>query len=400
MGTLHLAAISLTFPVVMTTGSVAVGLGVGVSAVISRAVGRGDTALIRRLTTDSLTLSLLVVALFIAVGMATIDPLFRAMGADEQSLPLIRSFMRIWYPGMIFLVTPMIGNNAIRASGDTVWPSLLTIVSAGINIVLDPLMIFGLWGFPRMGIAGAATATVIARAMSLLGAIWILHVRKRMLSLDLPRMSEVIESWGRILHIGLPAIGAAVIIPAASGVLTAMLARYGPASVAAFGVATRIESFSMVAIYALSASLVPFLGQNFGAGMVDRMREGIRAAVAMCLLWGLFTAALLQLTAGTICRWFVSDPAVIRQAVEYLRWVPISFALQGVALVASAALNAIGRPLPATLLTLLRMVILTIPLAWLGCWWLGPRGILGAVGLANAVAGIGALLWIRRQWPA
>jgi putative MATE family efflux protein len=396
LGTEALAAISFTFPVVMTVGSVAVGLGVGASSVISVAVGRGDARRIRRLTTDSLSLSLAIVGIFVVLGLATIDPVFRFLGADDTILPIIRSYMRIWYPGMIFLVVPMVGNNAIRASGDAVWPCVLTTLSAGLNILLDPLLIFGLAGLVPMGIAGAAVAATIARAVSLLGSLWILHCRKGMLDLTLPQLAEVLDSWGRILRIGLPAIGAAVIIPTSSAILTAMMARFGPGAVAAFGVATRIESFAMVTLYALSASLIPFLGQNLGAGRIHRMRYALRLSFGGCVVWGLLVAVILALAARPISGLFDPHPLVVEPAALYLRLVPISFALQGFALVAASAFNALGRPLSATVLTALRTMVLTIPLAWLGCRWFGPQGAFAAIGLANAIAGVASLLWIRR----
>ena len=156
LGTAPLAAISFTFPVVMTVGSITIGLGVGTCSVLSRAIGEGDHRKVQRLATDSLILSLLVVGFFILVGILTIDPLFEAMGADSETLPLIREYMSIWYFGMMFLVVPMVGNNALRASGDTINPSIIMTVSALINVILDPILIYGLGPFPRLEIKGAA----------------------------------------------------------------------------------------------------------------------------------------------------------------------------------------------------------------------------------------------------
>jgi putative MATE family efflux protein len=396
LGTESLAAISLAFPVIMAVGSIAVGLGVGASAVLAQAVGRGDRRQIRRLTTDCLLLSIMIVGFFIVLGLATLDPLFRFLGADDKTLPLVGGYMRIWYPGMIFLVVPMIGNNALRASGEAFWPATLTILSAGFNILLDPILIFGMAGLEPMGIAGAAVAATIARAASLLGSLWILHFRKGMLDLAFPPLAEVLDSWRRILRIGLPAMGAAMIIPASSAILTAMMARFGSPAVAAFGVATRIESFAMVALYALSASLIPFLGQNLGAGHTHRMTRALRLAFAGCSVWGLLVAAVLAVAARPITGLFDPHPLVVERAALYLRLVPISFALQGFALVAASAFNALGRPMSAAALTALRTMGLTIPLAWFGCQWFGPQGAFAAIGLTNAIAGVASLMWIRR----
>jgi len=121
---------------------------------------------VRRLTTDGLLLSSGIVSLFVIAGITTIQPLFFLLGARGEILRLVKTYMLIWYCGMPFVVIPMVGNNAIRATGDTKTPSLIMVSSMSINIVLDPLFIFGIGFFPKLGLAGAALATVIARTCS------------------------------------------------------------------------------------------------------------------------------------------------------------------------------------------------------------------------------------------
>ena len=145
----------------------------GASAAVSRAIGEGDLDRERRLTTDSLLLALLIVGFAAAVGLLTIRPLFRALGADETTLPYIRQYMTIWYPGVIFVVVPMVGNNCIRATGDTRTPGMVMVIGAATNAVLDPLLIFGLGPFPELGIRGAAAATLIGRSVTFLSLIHI-----------------------------------------------------------------------------------------------------------------------------------------------------------------------------------------------------------------------------------
>ncbi|MBN1125715.1 MAG: MATE family efflux transporter, partial [Sedimentisphaerales bacterium] len=397
LGTKPLAAISFTFPVVMTVGSIAVGLGVGAASVISRAIGQGDQGRVRRLTTDSLILTTLFVGLFCLLGLLTIRPLFRLLGANDDLLPLITEYMQIWYFGMIFLVVPMVGNNALRASGDTLNPSLVMIVSAVINVILDPILIFGLLGFPRMGLRGAALATVIARAFSLLAALAILHFRKRMLSWSLPPPKEMLRSWRNVLHVGIPAALMFVIVPVGGGIITRLLATFGKEEVAAFGVATRIESFAFILVYALSTSVTPFVGQNTGAGLFDRIRKGLSRSFIFCLIWGAVAAVVLGIFGKELASVFDRErnPQVIEVASMYLLIVPISYGLQGLTLIASAAFNALGRPLPATILTFFRAIIIAIPLGWILMYIVGPIGIFIGLAVSNICVGIWAYLWNR-----
>jgi putative MATE family efflux protein len=148
LGTLQLAAMSFTFPVVSLIGGLSLGLGAGASAIISRAIGRGDHQEVQRLTSDSLVLSLLIVVFFVIIGLLTMDQVFYLMGATPDIMDMVKDYMRIWYPGMAFIIIPMVGNNALRATGDTKTPMKIMLVSFIINLVLDPLLIFGLGPFP------------------------------------------------------------------------------------------------------------------------------------------------------------------------------------------------------------------------------------------------------------
>jgi len=395
LGTKPLAAMSFTFPVVSALGSLALGLGVGASSVIARAIGEGDRTKVQRLTTDSLTLSLLVVGIFIIIGLTTIKPLFTALGAEPDILPLIQDYMQIWYWGMIFLVVPMVGNSAIRAAGNTKVPSLIMTVAAAINIALDPLFIFGFAGFPGLELQGAAIATVISRAMTLLASLLVLHYRERMLCFNLPKLQVVLKSWQNILHVGLPAAGTSLITPISIGLITSIIATYGPLAVAGFGIASRVESFALIVIVALSAIIGPFVGQNWGAKKYHRVRQALRLSSLFCLFWGILLAGVLAPTAPWLASVFNSNPTVVTIAATYLVIVPISYAASGIILISSATFNALGKPLPSLVMILVRMFILYIPLAYLGSWLFDINGIFFAACFSNLAVGVGAYIWNR-----
>lgn len=395
LGTESLAAISFTFPVVMAIGSLALGLGVGAAALVSRAIGTGDDAQVRRLTTDSLALALVIVGVFVVLGLATVDPMFRMLGADNTTLPLVRSYMVIWYPGMIFVVVPMVGNNSIRATGDTRTPSMIMLTAVLVNVVLDPILIFGLGPVPALGIRGAAIATVVARATTLVIAIRVLYIREKMITLQPPPVREALRSWGRLLYIGLPAAATNVIIPVGLGIVTAMVAVYGQEAVAGLGVASRVEGFAMALIMALSSVLGPFTGQNWGAGRLDRVKDGIRISQGFAMAWGAITFVLLLIIARPLAAVFNDDPGVIDTIVLYMALVPISYGLFGVLHLSNTALNTLNRPLHAGALMILRMFVLYVPLAYAGSRILGMPGVFAAAAIANIVAGVAAYLWLR-----
>ncbi|MGB6165951.1 MAG: MATE family efflux transporter, partial [Geitlerinemataceae cyanobacterium] len=397
LGTAQLAAMSFTFPVVMTLGSLAMGLGIGASSVIARAIGEGDMSRVQRFTTNSLTLALTVVILFASLGLATIDPLFQALGAEPEVLPFIRQYMQIWYFGIVFLVVPMVGNSAIRAAGNTLTPSIIMTVAAATNIVLDPLLITGAWGFPRLELQGAAIATVISRAITLVAALLVLRFKENMLSTRLPDVEETLQCWKDILTVGLPAAAASTISPISIGVITSFLAGHGAVAVAGFGIASRMESFALIAVMALSASLGPFVGQNWGAHQFGRVRLALRQSFLFCMGWGLLMALVLALGGRSLSALFNPDPGVIAISTQYLWLVPISYGAAGVIQVASSAFNAMGKPIPSIVMTIFRMFVLYLPLAYIGSRVAGPTGIFAAALVSNLLVGLGAYWWTRKN---
>lgn len=396
LGTAQLAAMSFTFPVVLTLGNLAFGLGIGATSVIARAIGEGDIARVQRFTTNSLTLALTVVFLCASVGLFTIDPLFKALGAGPDVLPYIREYMRIWYFGIVFLVVPMVGNSAIRAAGNTLTPSIIMTVAAGTNILLDPLLINGALGFPRMELQGAALATVIARAISLVAALWVLRFKEKLLSNQIPDLQETLWCWRDILVVGLPAAAGSAIVPVSIGVITRFLAIHGAAAVAGFGLASRVESLASIATMALASSMGPFVGQNWGAQQVDRVRQALNQSYRFCLVWGLVVAVVLGLVARSLAAFFNPDPEVIAIAVRYLWLVPISYGAAGMLQVTSSAFNAMGKPIPSITITSARMVGCYVPLAYVAGRIAGPTGIFAAAAIANLLVGFGAYGWSRK----
>ena len=394
LGTRQLAAMSFTFPVVMLVGGIAIGIGVGATAVISRIIGQGRTDQVRQLTTDALLLALAVVAGLVALGLLTIRPLFGLLGATAETMPFVEQYMRIWYVGTIFVVVPMVGNSAIRATGDMVWPSVIMVVDLGLNIVLDPPLIFGFGPVPAMGVSGAALATVLCRALSLPASLYVLGRRKGMLTLEPPSLRRLRASWKRILHVGLPAAATHMLMPVSAGVLVRIVSWSGTAAVAAFGAGSRIERLVVMPLMALGVSMVPFVGQNRGAGKFQRIRQAHKAAWRFSVSWGLACALLLALFSGAASRLFSSDPAVCRYLSLLLCVAPLAYGLKGLSHLAGAGMNAIGQPYHAWAAMALRLFVLSLPMAAAGALLGGFAGLIVAVTAAEIVAGLAATKWV------
>jgi len=396
LGTAQLAAFSFTIPVVFFVGSITVGFGNGTSAVCARLYGEQRTEDIGRVTLHALLLGALTCLALIVIGLNTIEPLFRLLGADDTTLPIIRSYMRIYYPGLLFIVGPLIANPVLRASGDARTPATIMMVSAGLNIILDPILIFGLFGSPRLGIEGAAVANVIANFVAMIGAFAGLHYRARIVFPKPPALGHLLDSWRRILHVGIPSTTSAAIAPITTAFITHQIAGFGQASVAGYGIASRVESLVLLVMVALGTAVTPFVGQNFGARRLDRVANGIRWCQEFFVVYGLAVAAVLAIAAPYIVARFTSNETTIATALLHMRIVPASYLAVGFALAATNSLNAIGRPLPAMTISMTRTILVYAPLAFLFARLLGLVGIFVAAFTANLMAGALGLVLYRR----
>ena len=232
----------------------------GAASCISRAVGSNDIQGARRQTTDTVLLAGIVSIALCFIGLATIKPLFSLLGATDDLLPLIDEYMSIWYWSEPLSAMTWTCLAAIRARGNSLLEGKIILLAAVINAILDPLLIFGMFGFPRLEIAGAALATVIANVTVLTGTLIYLHVSLRVFATPFTAMANILNSWKAMLQIGLPAILTNAIVPLSNGIIVAMVASYGVSAVAGYGIAIRIEPFALIAFYAFVCSDESFHG--------------------------------------------------------------------------------------------------------------------------------------------
>jgi putative MATE family efflux protein len=396
LGTLELAAISFTFPVGFIVGAVTMAFGIGTSSVCARLFGADKLEDVERVTVHAMLLGIVTGAILVFIGLMTIDPVFTALGADESTLPIIHRYMRIYYWGGAFLVVPMITNSVLRASGNAKTPAMIMTVAAVINIILDPILIFGLFGMPRLEVEGAAIATVAANFGSTLASVAVIYFKEHIVSFRALWPGLILDSWRRILHVGIPAMTSSLIAPLTTAFITYQVAQFGNEAVAGFGVASRVEGLMLIALMALSAAVTPFVGQNFGAQMFDRVRAGMHWAYRFSFIYGIVIAVVLALSANFIAGLFTDDPKAIAATTMHMRIVPLSYFALGLAMTANGSFNAIGKPMPAMFISLTRTILVYAPLAFLLAYLYGLVGVFAAACTANLIAGGLGYFWFKR----
>jgi putative MATE family efflux protein len=400
LGDAPLAAVSFTFPVIWLLIGIGIGFEAGASSCVSRAVGRGDSKQARRLTTDTAVLATMVAFVLCVIGLFTIRPVFALLGATEELMPLIEDYMSIRYwvgPAEGCMWTCLA---AVRARGNAILEGKIITTAAMLNCALDPIFIFGLFGFPRLEMQGAALASLIANLLMLSFTLLHLHRRLDVFARPIAPLQEIWASWRHMLSIGVPAMITNAIIPISNGIVVAMIAAYGVDAVAGFGIAMRIEPMALIPFYALSAVASPFAGQNFAAGEYYRLFEARRAITWFCLGFGVLLVVVFSLVADTLAGLF-SDTDGIRQiTVRYLWTVSVSYGAYGLVMSVCASFNGIGTPLPAVVISASRVIFVFLPLAFIGRWLFDLQGLFIAGALANLTVGCWAYVWLGQRISA
>jgi putative MATE family efflux protein len=384
-------------PVIWLIYGIGIGFEAGAASCVSRAVGRKDRDSARRLTTDTMVLGVLVAMSLCLAGLVSINPVFSLLGATPELMPIIRDYMSVWYwvaPLDIALWTSLA---SIRARGNTLLESKVITAAALLNLALDPILIFGLFGMPRLEVQGAALATIIATGSMLLFTLAHLHFRLKVYANPIAPLKTILQSWRHMLHIGIPAMMTNAIIPVSSGIVVALVASYGVDAVAGYGIAMRIEPIFLIPFYALSAVSSPFFGQNFGSNQFDRLVEARRVVTRFCLGFGLVLGVVLIIIAKPLTGLFSTSETIQAVAVQYLWIAALSYGAYGLVMSVNASFNGMGRPIPGVVISSCRVIVVFLPLALMGKSLFDLPGLFAATTLSNLLMGAVGFTWLGVQ---
>ena len=389
VGTEALAAMGFAFPITITLFAFAGGISSGASSVIARAMGSGDNERVKLLVTHAQIMALVIGGILGMLAAIFADAIVSSLGAEGLVLEMTTAYLRVYMLGVPFFVLSMVGSTLLRATGSAASPGIIMTTGSVIQILLGPVLIFGWFGIPEMGIAGAAWAYVISRFWSI--ALYsILLYRSRMMQLSL---AGIFKSWAAILHVGGPAVMSGLVMPASMLIITRLLAGHGHEVVAGYNVATRVETMAHMILWSASSSVEPFIGQNWGAGRIDRVKRALFLTNWFSLGWGLLTFVTMMLI-GDLVVTLIDDNQVVREVAQaFFLIIPLSIGFMGIMQIASSSFNARGLPMPALVISIVRTVIVYIPLAIIANTYWGYVGIFVATAVTNVLVGTGAWYW-------
>ena len=386
LGTEPLAAMSFTFPVVMLVGFALMSIGTGTMTVVAYSLGGGNHSKAARVTSHSVLLMLLMSGILCVLGFITAEPLFSRMGAHGHVLELTCEYMKIFYLGMGVQCLQHMFVNIITCTGNTKISSALMVTGTMLNLAISPFFIFGICGFPRMEIKGAALATIIAQSVILVFSFLILYKKHHLLNADVRSRRRILISWRRVLNMGLPAVYSSVLTPICLGINTKLAAGFGTEVVAALGVTGRLEMFSCLIPMSIGMTLTPFIAQNYGAGRLDRIREGKNLAMSFAFIYGLVMALFFYLFTPSIAPFFSQDPEVIKIIIKYIYITCLCYGGLEVFRYCTFVMNGMQRPLFSAGLNTIRIVVLLIPGFIIGAHFWGVNGLFAARTICDLLA--------------
>ena len=389
VGTEALAAMGFAFPITITLFAFAGGIGSGASSVIARAAGAGDRDLVARLVTHAQLLAIVVGVVVGSIGGLLAEQIVTGLGAKDIVREMTIDYLRVYMMGVPFFILSIVGSTLLRATGRAASPGIVMAAGSLMQIACGPVLIFGWFGLPELGIAGAAWAYVVSRIFSVM-LYGVLLVRARMLHWSLQGLWS---SWISILHVGGPAIASGLIQPVSMLIITRLLAGHGHEVVAGYNVASRVETMAHMILWSASSSLEPFVGQNWGARLYDRAKRALRLTNGFCLIWGVVTFVLMWLFGREIAMLIDDNPIVVEVSVWFFWIIPLSIGFMGMMQVSSSCFNALGKPGPALIIAVVRTLVFYIPLTIAGNYLWGYVGIFIATAFSNVVVGVAAWWW-------
>ncbi|MFR1190296.1 MAG: MATE family efflux transporter [Oscillospiraceae bacterium] len=383
-----LTAVSMAFPWQNIIISIAVGFGVGINALLSRALGQKNAERVNQVAVNGLLLALLSYLLVLVAGLIGIRAYMRAQTGIESIVQYGITYLNICVLCSFGVFCEITFERFLQATGRTVYSMVTQLAGAITNIILDPILIFGLLGFPKMGIAGAAWATVIGQCVGAVVAVTLNHFKNPEVHLHLRHIRPNGRLMREITAISIPSIIMSCISSLTCFVMNMILIAYSSTAVAVFGVYFKLQSFVFMPVFGLNNGMVPIIAYNYGAQKPERIHKTIRFGMVYAVVIMLLGFLVFQLIPKELLLMFDASDAMLEMGAPALRIMSLAFVFAGIGIVCSSACQAFGYSVYSMLISIARQIVVLIPAAYL----LSLSGVLRSVWFAFPIAEVASLL--------
>ena len=382
-----LTAVSMAFPWQNIIIAIAVGFGVGINALLSRALGQKNAERVNQVAINGLLLALLSYLLVLAAGLLGIRAYMRTQTDIESIVNYGITYLNICILCSFGVFVEITFERFLQATGRTVYSMITQLAGALTNIILDPILIFGLLGFPKLGIAGAAWATVIGQCVGAVVAVTLNHFKNPEVHLRLRHIRPNGRLMGEITAISIPSIIMSCISSLTCFVMNMILIAYSSTAVAVFGVYFKLQSFVFMPVFGLNNGMVPIIAYNYGAQKPDRIHKTIRLGMAYAVAIMAVGLLVFQLIPKQLLLMFDASDAMLGIGAPALRIMSLAFVFAGIGIASSSACQAFGYSVYSMLISIARQIVVLIPAAYL----LSLTGVLRSIWFAFPIAEIVSL---------
>lgn len=394
LGSEALAALAISFPLMIIYTAVGTGVAIGSASLISRNLGAGNREQVNRTAGNGISLFFVIGATATLIFYFNLEPLLRLFGATEKVLELAMAYMKVetGFITLNFFLIVLV--ELVRAEGNPVLSSTASIISGVINCIMDPILMFGIGFFPTMGIAGAAVATSVGRAISIIILVVYLASSRSSYHLRLQYFVPNLKIVKEILRVGVSSM-----VRMSGGSIVQMLAdrvasSFGVIPLAVLGVLVRVNSFAFQPCFGMGQGMLPLVGYNYGARQNQRVAEIVTKTTIAAFSWGVLCWIIVLLLPTPILSIFGSDPDYLAQGTWAFRIFAFGFFTVGTQMVLASFFQGIGKGMPALIVSSSRQVIFLIPSILLLPWLFGLTGLWLAFPIADALALVLSLAWI------
>ncbi|MBU7040120.1 MAG: MATE family efflux transporter [Theionarchaea archaeon] len=391
-----LAALSLAFPVQMVLIAVAVGAGVGVTSLMSRLIGQGNVQRASNAAEHGIVIALMFGGITFLVGYVFSSQIIGLFSNDPVLVEFGSEYIEIILLGSTALFIPMMSNAILRGEGNTFIPMVTMLIGSVMNMGLDPLLIFGIGPFPRMEVAGAALATVLSRVISGSFILYILLRGKTLISLDFKHFRHDFSVIKGIFNVGLPSMVMQVLASVTAGSMNIILGGFSATAIAAMGIHFRLQSFVLMPVFGLNQGYLPLVGYNYGHGNFERIKKTVKYGIVVAFSFTLLGFCIFQFIPSQLVRLFNDNAELVGIGTQALKTISYLYPVVGFTLIASATFQAFGKAFRSLGITVLRQLVLLLPLAFA----FGRAGGLPLIWYAFPVAEVigfcVAVAWLRK----
>lgn len=375
-----LTAVSMAFPLQSLMFAMGIGMGVGVNAMLSKSLGEKDFDLVNKSATNGIFLSLINYIIFLIIGLTLVEPFYRGQTANDNIVQYGVTYLTICMTLSFGVFTQIIFERLLQSTGKTIYNMITQGTGAIVNLILDPILIFGLLGVPKMGIAGAAVATVIGQIVAgILAVVFNLKVNKE-ITLSFKGFKPDASVIKRIYAVGLPSIIMQSIGSLMVYGMNKILAGFSTTAVAVFGVYFKLQSFVFMPVFGLNNGMVPIVAYNYGAEKRLRMIRTIKLATIFAMSILTFGLLIFEIFPGQLFMLFKASDHMLGMGRPALRIIALHFPIAAYCIVIGSVFQSLGNGVYSMINSIMRQIVVLLPAAYLlsltgnvdNVWWSFP----------------------------